>query len=230
MKRAAQRYFASILAVPARFDDRRLVAGAFEGERQARLRWRWCESRDRLRAERMPGSAKATPSRSAIGRRAESTSTAVTSAPGSRAASAATSRPTMPLPMITMRSPGAALPSHKIFNAVSKLAVSTARLAGTPCRNRDHARPREPQNDPGADTSANTCCLRSCLRTGLDLADRRVAVFDRERENRPPAPAPASAPIRFSAPAPRRRAARSPGSIPNKGCAPARRRDRAGDG
>src|SRR5947199_6907606 len=33
MERSAQRYFASVFAVPARLDDRRLVAGAVEGAR-----------------------------------------------------------------------------------------------------------------------------------------------------------------------------------------------------
>ena len=78
------------------------------------------------------GRANRAPRDSTIGRRLSSTSTAVTSAPGSRAASDATSSPTTPAPTTTMRSPGPAPLSHRALSAVSMLAASVARRAGTP--------------------------------------------------------------------------------------------------
>ena len=76
--------------------------------------------------------AKRAPRASTTGRRLSSTSIAVTSAPGSRAASDVTSSPTTPAPTTAMRSPGPAPPSHSALRAVSMLAVSVARRAGTP--------------------------------------------------------------------------------------------------
>ncbi|MDT4874907.1 hypothetical protein FQZ97_1102410 [compost metagenome] len=64
--------------------------------------------------------------------RLASVSITCTSHPGSRAASHATSRPSVPPPTTAMRSPRRGAASHNALMAVSRLAASTARAAGTP--------------------------------------------------------------------------------------------------
>ena len=54
-----------------------------------------------------------------------------TSAPGSRAASAAIRQPTTPAPITAIRSPGPGAASHRPLIAVSMLAASVARRSGT---------------------------------------------------------------------------------------------------
>ena len=77
------------------------------------------------------GRTWATPSAAATVARPGSTSTSSTSAPGIRAASHATRRPTAPPPTTAMRAPTAGAPSQRTFTAVSALAASAARPVGT---------------------------------------------------------------------------------------------------
>ena len=76
--------------------------------------------------------ANARPSARAAVSRAGLTSTTVTAAAGACRQSQAASRPTTPAPITTIRSPGPGRASQTTFTAVSMLAASTARVAGTP--------------------------------------------------------------------------------------------------
>ena len=110
-----------------------------------------------------------------------SMSTSVTSAPGSSAHSHAHQEPTTPPPTTAMRSAGPGAASHTALSAVSMLAASTARAAGTPVGS-------------GAAASAGTIerglmgmerkadAADESGRPGLDAADGRVAVFHRKRK------------------------------------------------
>ena len=93
MERAAERDRGFRVAVPARFHDRGLAGGKLDREARGRRRWRWCGSPHRRHAAPLPARRRRAPILAASAPRDGSMSTAVTSAPGMRAASAAHSRP-----------------------------------------------------------------------------------------------------------------------------------------
>ena len=182
MERAAERHRDVAGAIPAQLDDGRFVAGDVErrGEpcrRGAGMKHEIAVGRRRRRAWRT-----STPSVRASAARAGSMSMSVTSAPGIRPQRKATSAPTTPAPTTAMRSGRARARASQIaLSAVSMLAASTARGGGM-------------SSGTGTTASAGTVELglmrmqREDIaadqrgRPGLDHADRRVAVFHRERE------------------------------------------------
>ena len=78
------------------------------------------------------GKAKLAPNAVARAARPGSVSINCTLQPGTRAASQATSRPSVPPPTTATRSPTRGAASQSALIAVSSMAASTARLAGTP--------------------------------------------------------------------------------------------------
>ena len=117
-------------AVPAQLDDGRLVAGEPQRRREARGR------RTRMENDVAIGRAHRTAARSRPrarlrSPRAGSMSTRVTSRSGSLPHSHAHSAPTTPPPTTAMRSAGPGAASHTALSAVSMLAASTPRDAGT---------------------------------------------------------------------------------------------------
>ena len=86
---------------------------------------------DRPRGMPSPGSQNGSPRPRRSLRGVGSMSISSTSAPGNRAASAATRQPTTPAPITAMRSPGPGVASHIPLIAVSMLAASVARRSGT---------------------------------------------------------------------------------------------------
>ena len=168
-----------LVAVPAHLDDGGLEAGAIDGGVEPGGGGAGVEDdvgipRGLLRAGKAgrPG-----PRRAAA--RLSSMSTAVTSRARQPRRQRGTSSPTTPAPTTTMRSPGPAPPSHSALSAVSILAASVARRAGTPSGTGTRA----------VDGHVETVLVRmqaehraadQLRRALLDNSRRAIAVFDGE--------------------------------------------------
>ena len=121
------------------------------------------------------------------------------------------SSPTTPAPTTTMRSPAPAPLSHSALRAVSMLAASVARRAGTPSGTA-HQRGRPATlKQSWCGCRQKTVPAHQLRRALLDNSRRAIAVFHRERETRPPASAqrmrshslPAHGPLNTSRSVPR---------------------------
>ena len=128
----AERDFHFVGAVPGQFQHRRLVAGEPQRGREPGRGGAGVHHQIAVagRLRRAPRSRRRTPGQCAA--RAGLMSTTVTCVPGILAHSRATSRPSTPAPTTAIRSAGPGAPSHTALSAVSMLAASTARSAGSP--------------------------------------------------------------------------------------------------
>ena len=168
-------------AVPAQLDDGRLVARELErggkpGGGGAGVKHEVAIGR------RVVGRGEADAERARqVGARADRCRRASPRRPSMRAQRTPTSAPTTPAPTTAMRPDG---PGRRVPGGVER----GLHVGGEHRARRRHAvgqRQRQPRparrTRSGAD-AARTRCGRQRGRPGLDLADRRVAVFHRERE------------------------------------------------